>query len=51
MIITVQFHRISIHSHIDGHLTHFQFLALINKSATNIYVEVFVRIYAVSLLG
>ena len=43
------YHKLFIHSPIDGHLDCFQFLAIMNKAAINIHMPVFVCTYMFSL--
>ena len=44
------YHSLFIHSPTEGHLVFFQFLAIIDKTAINIHVQVFVWTICVFLL-
>ena len=43
ILVSVICHNCFIHSPVDGHLDYFQFCTVTNKTAMNIYVQVFVR--------
>ena len=49
-ILLYSYTTIFIQSSIDGHLSYFQFLAIINKAAMNILAQVFVWTYAFTSL-